>query len=117
MSRLFIYDENMTDERAKITVAKMAAISDIVAPEKKYIQYSAQGAVTIMAGCVIAVGENAVFKTAETVLTKANLDQGSDFVLLYLHLRPWDGRPGRTLFDFLKFFLAGRGRLGRYQYP
>ena len=33
-----------------------------------------------MAGCVIAVGENAVFKTAETVLTKANLDQGSDFV-------------------------------------
>lgn len=80
MSRLFIYDENMTDERAKITVAKMAAISDIVAPEKEYIQYSAQGAVTIMAGCVIAVGENAVFKTAETVLTKANLDQGSDFV-------------------------------------
>ena len=80
MSRLFIYDENMTDERAKITVAKMAAISDIVAPEKEYIQYSAQGAVAIMAGCVIAVGENAVFKTAETVLTKANLDQGSDFV-------------------------------------
>lgn len=39
MSRLFIYDENMTDERAKITVAKMAAISDIVAPEKEYIQY------------------------------------------------------------------------------
>lgn len=36
MSRLFIYDENMTDERAKITVAKMAAISDIVAPEKVY---------------------------------------------------------------------------------
>ena len=43
MSRLFIYDENMTDERAKITVAKMAAISDIVAPEKEYIQYSAPG--------------------------------------------------------------------------
>ena len=40
MSRLFIYDENMTDERAKITVAKMAAISDIVAPEKEYIQYN-----------------------------------------------------------------------------
>lgn len=37
MSRLFVYDENMTDERAKITVAKMAAISDIVAPEKEYI--------------------------------------------------------------------------------
>lgn len=34
----------------------------------------------ILFECVIAVGENAVFKTAETVLTKANLDQGSDFV-------------------------------------
>ena len=63
MSRLFVYDENMTDERAKITVAKMAAISDIVAPVKEYIQYSDTGTVTIAAGCVIAVGENAVFKT------------------------------------------------------
>lgn len=79
MSRLFVYDENMTDERAKITVAKMAAISDIVAPVKEYIQYSDTGTVTIAAGCVIAVGENAVFKTAETELTKANLDQGADF--------------------------------------
>ncbi len=32
-----------------------------------------------MAGCVIAVGENAVFKTVEKALTKANLDQGADF--------------------------------------
>lgn len=80
MSRLFVYDENMTDERAKITVAKMAAISDIVAPEKQYIQYTAEGEVTVMGGCVIAVGETSVFKTVETALTKANLDQGSDFV-------------------------------------
>ena len=79
MSRLFVYDENMTDERAKITVAKMAAISDIVAPEKQYIQYTAEGEVTVMGGCVIAVGETSVFKTVETALTKANLDQGSDF--------------------------------------
>lgn len=80
MSRLFVYDENMTDERAKITVAKMAAISDIVAPEKQYIQYTGQGEVTVMPGCVIAVGEESVFKTTETVLTKSNLDQSSDFV-------------------------------------
>ena len=39
MSRLFVYDENMTDERAKITVAKMAAVSDIVAPVKEYWIY------------------------------------------------------------------------------
>lgn len=79
MSRLFIYDENMVDERAKITVAKMAAVSDIVAPEKQFIQYTNKGEVTVLAGCVIAVGENAVFKTEEKTLTKANLDQGADF--------------------------------------
>lgn len=50
MSRLFIYDENMVDERAKITVAKMAAVSDIVAPEKQYIQYTNKGEVTVLAG-------------------------------------------------------------------
>lgn len=49
MSRLFIYDENMVDERAKITVAKMAAVSDIVAPEKQYIQYTNKGEVTVLA--------------------------------------------------------------------
>ena len=79
MSRLFVYDENMLDERAKITVAKMAAISDIVAPDKAYIQYSGRGEITVIGGCVIAVGETSVFKTAETILTKENLDQGSDF--------------------------------------
>lgn len=57
----------------------MAAVSDIVAPEKQYIQYTNKGEVTVLAGCVIAVGENAVFKTVEKALTKANLDQGADF--------------------------------------
>ena len=47
MGRLFVYDENMTDERAKITVAKMAAVSDIVASEKAFIQYSAAGQLTV----------------------------------------------------------------------
>ena len=50
MGRLFVYDENMTDERAKITVAKMAAVSDIVASEKAFIQYSAAGQLTVLAG-------------------------------------------------------------------
>ncbi len=41
--------------------------------------YSGRGEITVIAGCVIAVGETSVFKTAETVLSKENLDQGSDF--------------------------------------
>lgn len=61
MGRLFVYDENMTDERAKITVAKMAAVSDIVASEKAFIQYSAAGQLTVLAGAVIAVGD-AIFR-------------------------------------------------------
>lgn len=77
MGRLFIYDENMIDERAKITIAKMGAISDIVAPEKKYIQYSATGKLTVLHGAVIAVGETAVFRTEETELSTSNLDGAS----------------------------------------
>lgn len=72
MGRLFVYDENMTDERAKITVAKMAAVSDIVASEKAFIQYSAAGQLTVLAGAVIAVGD-AIFQTEETTLSAANL--------------------------------------------
>ena len=78
MGRLFVYDENMTDERAKITVAKMAAVSDIVASEKAFIQYSAAGQLTVLAGAVIAVGD-AVFQTEETTLSAANLDGASSF--------------------------------------
>ena len=79
MGRLFVYDENMTDERAKITVGKMAAVSDIVAPEKEYIQYSGANELTVIPGAVIAIGENAVFRTEETALTAANLDGASSF--------------------------------------
>ena len=79
MGRLFVYDENMADERAKITVGKMAAVSDIVAPEKEYMQYSGANELTVIPGAVIAVGENAVFRTEETTLTAANLDGASSF--------------------------------------
>lgn len=79
MARLFVYDENMTDERAKITVGKMAAVSDIVAPTKQYIEYTAEGTLRVLPGAVIAVGEDAVFQTEETTLTAADLDGASSF--------------------------------------
>ncbi len=47
MSRLFIYDENMVDERAKITVAKMAAVSDIVAPKNSIYSTPIRGSYCI----------------------------------------------------------------------
>lgn len=78
MSRLFVYDENMTDERAKITVGKMAAVADITAPEKAYIKATGDKTLSIMAGCVIGVG-GAIFQTVETELTTANLDEAADF--------------------------------------
>lgn len=76
--RLFVYDWNMEDERAKITIDKLAAMSDIVASEKQYIRWSGQGEITILGGNVIAVGEN-LFKTTETRLTQRNLYETSSF--------------------------------------
>lgn len=78
MGRLFVYDENMTDERAKITVGKMAAVADLTAPEKAYITASGNKTLTIAAGCVIGVGDS-IFQTEETELTTANLDEAADF--------------------------------------
>lgn len=114
MSRLFVYDENMLDERAKITVAKMAAISDIVAPDKAYIQYSGRGEITVIGGCVIAVGETSVFKTAETILTKENLDQGSDFAhgndyYIYICDPGTDDQDERYLISLNSTFPDGEG--------
>ena len=97
MGRLFVYDENMTDERAKITVAKMAAVSDIVASEKAFIQYSAAGQLTVLAGAVIAVGD-AIFQTEETTLSAANLD-GARQRLLHLLMQQWQGQFKRGLFN------------------
>lgn len=102
MGRLFVYDENMTDERAKITVAKMAAVSDIVASEKAFIQYSAAGQLTVLAGAVIAVGD-AVFQTEETTLSAANLDGAKQLCtrqrLLHLLMQQWQGQFKRGLFN------------------
>lgn len=78
MGRLFVFDENMVDERAKITVGKMAAVADITAPEKAYITATGDKTLSIIAGCVIGVGE-AIFQTEEKELTTANLDEASDF--------------------------------------
>ena len=65
MGRLFVYDENMTDERAKITVEKMAAVADITAPEKAYIAATGDKTLSVIGGCVIGVG-GSIFQTAET---------------------------------------------------
>lgn len=78
MGRLFVYDENMTDERAKITVEKMAAVADITAPEKAYITATGDKTLSVTGGCIIGVG-GSIFQTAETELTVANLDEASDF--------------------------------------
>ena len=79
--KFFVYDESMANTKAKITVSKLAAMSDIVASEKKYLtagDSSAPNELTLDANVLIAVG-NSVFKSAETALTVSNLDTGSGF--------------------------------------
>lgn len=79
MSRLLVDDVTKTDARALLNVNKMATISDIVAPSNEYIYASGANELTVVEGCVIAVGGAGIFKTANTILTAANLDAGSAF--------------------------------------
>lgn len=83
MSKFFVYDESMTNTKAKITTAKLAAMSDIIASEKKFLNAgdaSTPNALTLDADVLIAVG-NSVFRTAETELTVSNLDTGTGFTV------------------------------------
>lgn len=77
MSRLLVDDVTKTDARALLNVNKMATISDIVAPSNEYIYASGANELTVVEGCVIAVGGAGIFKTANTILTAANLDAGN----------------------------------------
>lgn len=81
MSRLLVDDVTKTDARALLNVNKMATISDIVAPSNEYIYASGANELTVVEGCVIAVGGAGIFKTANTILTTANLDAGSAFAV------------------------------------
>lgn len=79
--KLFLYDETMQNEKAKLTTSKMAAVSDIVAPSPKYLSAagaSAPASLVLTSGILISVG-NSLFKAAGTTLTAANLDTGSGF--------------------------------------
>ncbi len=83
MAKFFIYDESMQNTKAKITTAKLANMSDVVASEKEYIYASGEDApdeLVVMGGLLVAVG-NSVFKTSETTLTAANLDSGEAFTV------------------------------------
>ncbi len=79
MSRLLVDDITKTDRRALLNVNKMATISDIVAPNNEYLYASGADELTLVDGCVIAVGGAGIFQTAATRLTAGNLDIGSAF--------------------------------------
>lgn len=63
MSRLMVDDVTKTDARALLNVNKMAMISDIVAPSNEYMYASGANELTVVEGCVIAVGGAGIFKT------------------------------------------------------
>lgn len=70
MSRLLVDDVTKTDARALLNVNKMATISDIVAPSNEYIYASGANELTVVEGCVIAVGGAGIFKTARAGRTQ-----------------------------------------------
>ena len=79
MSRLLVDDVTKTDRRALLNVNKLATISDIVAPKNEYLYASGANELTLLEGCVIAVGGAGIFATEATVITAGNLDIGSAF--------------------------------------
>lgn len=81
MSRFLSNDFINKDPRAKLTVAKMANIGDLVAPSAEYLAATGLTELTVTAGCVITVGSAGVFKTDATVLSTGNLDAGSTFTV------------------------------------
>ena len=68
-----------TDRRALLNVNKLATISDIVAPTSQYLYASGANEITVIEGCVIAVGGAGIFQTGNTVLNASNLDVGAAF--------------------------------------
>ncbi|MCI1955377.1 MAG: SUMF1/EgtB/PvdO family nonheme iron enzyme [Oscillospiraceae bacterium] len=77
MSRYLTDDFINRDPRALLNTAKMAMLSDIVAPVREYLYATAAGELTVAADCIIALSGGGVFRTALTHLNAANLDTGS----------------------------------------
>lgn len=81
MSRFLSNDFINKDPRAKLTVAKLANIGDLVAPTAEYLTATGLTELTVTAGCVITIGSTGVFKTDATILSTGNLDAGSVFTV------------------------------------
>ena len=81
MRRIFVDDVTKTDRRALLNVNKLATISDIVAPTSQYLYASGANEITVIEGCVIAVGGAGIFQTGNTVLNASNLDIGAAFAV------------------------------------
>lgn len=75
MSRFLV--DSLTDKRALLNCKVFGALSDVVAPVKKYLDANAAKQITVFADCVFALTGGGVFRTQNTVLTEANLDSGT----------------------------------------
>ncbi len=83
--------DSLTDKRALLNCKVFGALSDVVAPVKKYLDANAAKQITVFADCVFALTGGGVFRTQNAVLTEANLDSGTfyrRFGLLCVSVRP-----------------------------
>ena len=81
MAKFFVYDESQQNTKAKVTVSKLAGMSDLVSDDKEYIYASGEDApdeINVLAGIIVAVGTS-VFKTNGATLTASDLDSGAAF--------------------------------------
>lgn len=80
MSRLMKDDPTKTNPLALITTAKLAAMSDVVAPVNEYLKATGDAVITVNENCVITVA-GAVFVTSATNIGVGNLDAGGAFTV------------------------------------
>jgi hypothetical protein len=77
MSRYCTDDYINKDPRALLSSTRIAALSDIVAPDIEYLSATGAQEITINDGCIITINGGGVFKTSLTHINASNLDTGS----------------------------------------
>ncbi len=80
ITRLFVDDPTRKDQRALISTAKLARMTDIVAPTPQYMAAVGDDQIAVQAGCAVTIDSGAFFYVdSDMTIGAANLDTGGAF--------------------------------------
>ena len=75
--RFLVDDASRVNPKAKLTVSRMSDITDIVYPDKKYIEITGAKTLKILAETIICVGDSIFKIESDAILTETALDVDS----------------------------------------